>query len=53
MPKYFIRSIFGDWQEVSKDKYDSYKTTILSGVLTGKKGIQFALNKNTKRILHP
>lgn len=46
--KYFIRGFFSDWKEVSKEKYESYRTFITNSVVTGKDHVENALQKRTK-----
>lgn len=46
--KYFIRGFFSDWKEVSKEKYESYRTFIENSVVTGKNHVENALQKRTK-----
>lgn len=46
--KYFIRGFFSDWKEVSKEKYESYRTFIANSVVTGKDHVENALQKRTK-----
>ena len=46
--KYFIRGFSSDWKEVSKEKYESYRTFIANSVVTGKNHVENALQKRTK-----
>lgn len=41
MKKYYIKPIFGEWIEVSKEKYESYKKSMFEGCVTGEHGRKY------------
>lgn len=41
MKKYYIKPIFGDWLEVSKEKYERYKEFMFKGITTGEHGRKY------------
>lgn len=53
MTKYYIRSVFMDWFQVSKDRYDDYKIFIYNKIADGKseKCKQEIVNRYCKEIL--
>lgn len=41
MKKYYIKPIFGEWLEVTKEKYEQYKKSMFEGCVTGEHGRRY------------